>query len=181
MKRTFIVPAVLAPAALADLKDWLGIATSADDAQLTALLRAAVEACEAFTGSLPLQAGCEEVLDAMPGWLGLTGRPVQAITTVQAIAPDGTRSDLAATAYAIDLSADGSGRVRLLAPATGRMAVRYVAGLAPEWASLPDGLRHGIVRLAAHGYRQRETAEPGAQPPAAVAALWRPWRGLRLL
>jgi uncharacterized phiE125 gp8 family phage protein len=59
-----------------------------------------------------------------------------------------------------------------------RIAVRFAAGLAPEWAGLPDGLRHGVVRLAADGYRRRDGDGPGAQPPAAVAALWRPWRRL---
>lgn len=182
MKRAIVTPAVLSPAALVDLKDWLGIASAGDDGQMTALLRAALETCEGFIGSLPLQAGCEEVLDVAPGWLVLTSRPVQAITGLRAVAADGSRSDLPAGAYAIDLGADGSGRVRLLVPAGApRVVVRFVAGLAADWAGLPDGLRHGLVRLAAHGYRQRETAEPGALPPAAVAALWRPWRGLRLL
>lgn len=190
MKRAIITPAGLAPAALGELKDWLGIApaTGAEDATLVALLRAALEACEAFTGALPLQAGCEELLAPAPGWQGLATRPVQAITAVQRVPVDGARSDLPPAAYALDLAVDGGGRVRLLDPApTGRIAVRFTAGLAADWASLPDGLRHGVVRLAAHLYRQRDPAlaqageGAGATPPAAVAALWRPWRGVRLL
>ena len=47
-------------------------------------------------------------------------------------------------------------------------------------SSLPDGLRHGIIRLAAHAWHQRESDGPTPNPPAAVAALWRPWRQLRL-
>jgi len=43
---------------------------------------------------------------------------------------------------------------------------------------LPEPLRQGIVRLAAHLYTVRGEAE--APPPACVAALWRPWRRLRL-
>lgn len=182
MKRAIITPALLAPAALGEVKDWLGIATSGDDAGLTTLLRAALETCEAFTGSLPLQAGCEELFEPVPGWLGLASRPVQAIAGVQAAPAGGARADLPAGAYEIDLGADGSGRVRIVAPAGAtRFAVRYTAGLAADWSGLPDGLRHGIVRLAAHGYRQRDTMAEGPMPPAAVAALWRPWRGVRLL
>lgn len=188
MKRTIVTAAPLAPAALAELKDWLGIAvpTTGEDAGLTALLRAALDSCEAFTGTLPLQAGCEELVDGAAGWPGsgwlvLSSRPVQAITAVQAAPAGAPRTDLPAAAYAIDLGAEGTGRVRLLAPVTtARCAVRYTAGLAPDWASLPDGLRHGIVRLAAHHYRLRDTPGEGPQPPAAVAALWRPWRTLRL-
>ena len=54
------------------------------------------------------------------------------------------------------------------------------AGLAADWAGLPDGLRHGVIRLAAHHYRERDAASAAASPPAAVAALWRPWRAMRL-
>ena len=59
MKRAIITPAVLAPTALSELKDWLGITTSGDDAQLTALLRMALDLCEDFTGTMPLQQDCE--------------------------------------------------------------------------------------------------------------------------
>ena len=183
MKRTIVTAAPLAPAALSEVKDWLGIATPGDDAGLTALLRAALETCEGFTGALPLQVPCEELFANVSGWQDLASRPVQAITGVQALVVGGARVDLAPTAYALDLTAEGTGRVRVIAPPAGtlRLAVRFTAGLAADWASLPDGLRHGLIRLAAHGYRQRDTPDPGPCPPAAVAALWRPWRGVRLL
>ena len=83
--------------------------------------------------------------------------------------------------YAIELDADGGGRVLVRnSGAAGRIAVRFIAGLAGDWAALPDGLRHGVLRLAAHLYRARESDAPPALPPAAVAAMWRPWRQLRL-
>ena len=53
--------------------------------------------------------------------------------------------------------------------------VAYSAGLAAEAEALPEALRHGVVRLAAHLYTHRDREE-GAGPPAAVTALWRPWR-----
>jgi hypothetical protein len=37
-----------------------------------------------------------------------------------------------------------------------------------------------VLRLAAHFYTYRTDAGAQAEPPAAVAALWRPWRRLRL-
>lgn len=183
MKRTIVTAAPLAPAALGEVKDWLGITTPADDPGLTALLRAALETCEGFTGTLPLQTVCEEIVPNVSGWQDLASRPVQAISGAQAVLVSGARAALPAAAYAIDLTADGAGRVRVIAAPVGtlRLAVRFTAGLAADWASLPDGLRHGIVRLAAHGYRQRDTPTDGPCPPAAVAALWRPWRGVRLL
>jgi hypothetical protein len=47
--------------------------------------------------------------------------------------------------------------------------------------NLPAALRHGILRLAAHFYTHRASeGAPGGEPPAAVTALWRPYRRLRL-
>lgn len=181
MKRAIVTPAALAPAALAELKDWLGITTPADDAQLVALLRTALDLCEGFTGLMPLQQGCEEVLPVLPGWQALTARPVQSITAVQGIPAEGARFALPLASYALDLDADGAGRVRIVNPgAAGRIAVQFTAGMAREWADLPESLRHGVIRMAAFHYRQREAEAAPATPPAAIAALWRPWRQVRL-
>lgn len=181
MKRQIVTPAVLPPGALAELKQWLGIATAQDDALLAALLRAGLEICEAFTGILPLEAECEETRPAIPAWQVLSTRPVQAIAGIDAIAADGTRAALAAAAYELELDADGGGHVRLIDAGTAtRVAVRFTAGLAPDWDSLPEALRHGVLRLAAHQHRERESSGAAPLPPASVAALWRPWRRMRL-
>ena len=181
MKRVIVTPAVLPPSALAELKQWLAISTTQDDAPLAALLRASIDMCESFTGTMPITAECEEVLAVTGAWQLLEVRPVQAITAVYGIPADGARFALPAADYSIDLDADGGGRVLIANPGSaGRIAVRATAGLAASWDTLPEALRHGILRLAAHQHRERETS--GAGPlPAAVAALWRPWRRLRLL
>lgn len=182
MKRAIVTPAALMPAALAELKDWLGITTPGDDAQLGALLRAALYLCEDFTGVMPLQQVCEEILPLSPTWQVLRTRPVQGITEVIGVPAEGARFALPVGSYAIDLDADGAGRVRIAhAGAAGRIAVRFTAGIAPDWASLPEALRHGVLRCAAFQYRQREGDSAPAMPPAAIAALWRPWRRLRLI
>jgi uncharacterized phiE125 gp8 family phage protein len=181
MKRAIIAPPVLAPAALGELKDWLAITTTGDDATLTALLKAALETCEAFTGLMPLEATCEEVLPADRCWRSLQTRPVQAVTGVESIPTEGARFALAPEAYAIDLDADGGAHVRILNPgAANRVAVQFVAGLAADWDALPDGLRHGVIRLAADAYRRRDGDTQGSQPPIAIVALWRPWRRMRV-
>lgn len=179
MKRKVLTPPVLSPAALAELKEWLGITTAQDDAVLSALLRAGLETCEAFTGTMPLFAACEELLPPSGGWQTLATRPVQEIGGIYAVLADTSRSLLPPEAYAIELGADGDGRVRVMSPGEAvSFAVEFAAGLAIDWESLPDGLRHGLVRLAAHQHREREGSGGGGLPPAAVAALWRPWRRL---
>ena len=181
MNRVILTPATLPSSALAELKQWLGITTSQDDEPLLALLRSALETCEAFTALLPIEAEAEEILPATAGWQDLHTRPIQAITAIEAVAADGSRSPLASGDFEIELDADGTGRVRLTGTLPqGRIAVRFTAGLSTDWEALPDGLRHGMIRLAAHQHRERENEGSAPLPPASVAALWRPWRRMRL-
>jgi len=182
MKRAIVVPAILAGAALDELKDWLAITTTRDDAMLAALLHSALDLCEAFTGQMPLEALCEEMLAPNTAWQQLSTRPVMAVTGVDCLAPDNSRSALPSEDYAFELEVDGSAKVRILRLGQSRrFAARFTAGMATDWVHLPDGLRQGVLRLAAYHYRQRDEAETRAVPPAAVAALWQPWRRMRLI
>lgn len=180
MKRVVLSPASLPDGVLAETKLWLGITTQADDAALASLLRVALETCEAFTGQRPLCAEIEEVHEGTGAWTALATRPVQAITALEALAPDGARTLLAPASYAVDLDASGIGRFRLTGTAPRRIAVRFTAGLAASWDELPEALRHGVLRLAAHQFRERDLPGAAPLPPAAVAALWRPFRLMRL-
>jgi len=181
MKRAIIAPAVLAGSALDELKQWLAITTTRDDAALIALLRSALEACEGFTRQMPLEALCEEMLPATRGWQSVATTPVRAMTALTSVGADGMQTDLDPGHYLFDITADGCGRVNLLSvPEQSRVAVRFTAGLAPDWESLPDGLRHGVIRLASHAYRERNEGDARRSPPAAVAALWQPWRRMRI-
>jgi hypothetical protein len=105
------------------------------------------------------------------GWTALGAAPVSAITGVA----DASGTALPANAYAIDIDARGTGWVR--ASDTGPLTVDYVAGGAAGWSALIAPIRSGIVLLAAHLYDAGATATP---PPAAVTALWRPFRDLAL-
>lgn len=180
MQRAIIQPADLSGTALAELKQWLGISQPSEDSLLEGLLHASLDLCESFTRQMPLEAGFEEIVPASGTWHCLEPRPVRAITAVAAISQDSTRAPLASGQYEIELDAAGVGRVRLLAPVEVRsIAVSFVVGIAPDWPSMPDGLRHGMIRAAAHLYRDRDGAQSDA-PPSSISALWRPWRLLRL-
>ena len=48
---------------------------------------------------------------------------------------------------------------------------------AQDWASVPAPIAHGVTMLVAHLFDHRES---DVAPPAAVAALWRPYRWMRL-
>lgn len=172
-------PLALAPVALAEVKALLNISRDDDDAVLIGHLRSAATLCEQFTGLALLIRPHRETLDVARGWQTLGTAPVAAITDVQGIAADGTSFALASTAYAVDLVANGEGRVRVLDPGSAsRIDVRFTAGMAASWSDLPEPLRQGIARLAAHGHLARDNGD--AAPPAMVSALWRPWRRVRM-
>ena len=81
---------------------------------------------------------------------------------------------------AISTNEDDALLIRLL-EAAWQVCRQFTGMTATSWEEAEDGLRHGIVRHAAHQYRERDAGlEGGSYPPAAVAALWRPWRTLRL-
>jgi uncharacterized phiE125 gp8 family phage protein len=174
---------VLPPEAAGAAKGFLRVERQDEDGLIGSLAAAAAELCEAFTGQALLARGFVETMPASRAWQRLTRSPVRAITLVEALAAEGPAQALASGAYAIDIDSNGDGWVRLTDPGdVRRIRVGYEAGLAAAWADLPEALRHGILRLAAHLYtvRAAEGARPADSPPAAVTALWRPYRRLRL-
>lgn len=187
MKRAVLAPTALPSSALSELKEWLGINTTREDALLENLLNASLEVCEAYTGARPIQTPFEELWPTSPGgsnvtgWQTLSTHPVNSITGMEAVATDGTRTPLGSEAYEIDIDADGFGRFRIIdAGNESRVAVAFNAGLAAGWTTLPDAMRQGVIRLAAHHHRQRDTGGADTAPPRAVAALWQPWRRMRV-
>jgi len=173
-------PIVLPAAALAEAKAYLRAGSSDEDGLIAGTVRSAAECCEQFTRRALIARGFEELLPAGPGWQRLSAAPVVAISGVEAVPADGPTFALAAGDYAIDIDAAGEGWVRVIAPGEAkRVRVTYQAGLAADWASTPEALRQGVLRLAGHLYSHRED-DGAVGPPAAVAALWRPWRKLRL-
>lgn len=165
-------------AALAETKAWLRIETTDDDAALAALVRSAVGMAEDFCGQMMFVRPGTEVLNASATWQRMRVCPVRSITAARSLTADGVSALLAADAWAMDISGDGDGWVRLMQQeAASRVEVDLTAGIAADWTALPDALRQGIVRLAAHLFVERENSVPA---PAIVTALWRPWRRMRL-
>ena len=172
-----IPPAVIA-AAVAEVRALLRLEGAGEQALLERLAATAIALGEAFTGTLFVRRTMEDVLSGGSAWQLLRAMPVSAIAGVAGLPADGPPYLLPTAGYAIDIDAEGRGWVKVSAPgAAGRLAVTYTAGLSPDWVGLPAPIAQGVVALAAHLFADRETAR---QPPAAVAALWRPYRRMRL-
>lgn len=165
-------------AALAETKAWLRIETALDDGAIAALVRSAIGMAEEFCAQIMFARTGTETLPLSNEWTRMRACPVLAITAARSLATDGTATALAPATYSMDITADGDGWVRINLPGTDtRVEFDISAGIANDWASLPDALRQGIVRLAAHLFTERENSGP---PPAIVTALWRPWRRMRV-
>jgi len=166
-------------AALAEAKAYLRVSGAGEDALIGDLLASAAELCEQFTGEVLLARGFRERIEAAGAWTRLGRVPVRAIMAVEALSDAGAVA-LPAGAYAIDMDTAARGWVRVLdAGGAKRVLVTYECGRAAEWSGLPEALRHGILRLAGHLYTYRSDAGERV-PPAAVTALWRPYRRLRI-
>jgi uncharacterized phiE125 gp8 family phage protein len=161
-----------APVSLAECKAFLRLAHDNDDAVIAGLIRTAMALCEAFTGQWLLIRAGEARLAADGNWQRLPALPVVAITGVRDAA-----GPVPPAQCEVDIDAAGTGWVR--ASAASPVVAQFDAGLAAGWNGLPEPLRQGIIRLVAHLYAHRDAPDAGP-PPAAVAALWRPWRRMRL-
>jgi hypothetical protein len=93
---------------------------------------------------------------------GLAGAPLDELK--QWLAITGTRDDALL--------------VRLLETAC-QMCTQFTGIAAATWPDFDEALRQGIIRHAACRYRERDSGAAEALP-AAIAALWRPFRTLRL-
>lgn len=169
-----------APASLAEAKAYLRIEAEDEDALIAGLIRAATGLCERFVGQALIARDAQEIVPASAAWRRLSLTPVIAIAGVEAIGADGAGVALPIEGYAIDIDGNGDGWVRLTIPSEAtRVRVTYSAGMGDDWNFVPEALRQGIVRLVAHLYAHRDDPREAA-PPACVAALWRPWRRMRL-
>lgn len=153
-----VPPAVIA-AVVGEVRAFLRLEEGAEQGLLERLAVSAIQVGEAFTGTLLIAREVEEVVASTGAWRVLEAAPVLAIS---------------ADGHAVDIDAEGRGWVR----ASERVTVRYTAGLAADWAAVPAPVAQGVVMLAAHLFNDRGGA---SQPPAAVAALWRPYRRMRLM
>ena len=194
-------PAAATPVALDEVKAFLRLTGSDEDALLGGFVRTATALAEAFTSQQLIVRDVTERLVASAAWQRLHGLPVVAVTGVA-----NASGPLGGGAYETDIDLDGRGWVRIVDLASigavvaditepyadyggsglrvaqrppPRVMVSYRAGLAADWNGVPEPLRQGITRLVAHLYTHRDAADAGG-PPAAVAALWRPWRRMRI-
>lgn len=163
---------------VAEAQAFARVETGEEEALLAGLVRTATALCECFTGQLLISRDFALALPATASWQKVGPAPVRSIAQIEMIAPNGSSAVLPAADFEVDIDSRGDGWVRLLKPVSGRIIVSGTAGLADDPNGVPEPLRQGILRLVAHLFSARDG--DGGEPPAAVTALWRPYRRMRL-
>lgn len=173
-------PPPIAAEAVAAAKTYLRIENTAEDDLIANLLAAAVRHVEGFANLIVLRRAGVDRLAVSGAWQRLGVTPVHAITSVTGLPVDCSPFGLPVASYALEIDGSGDGWVRVIEPgAAARIDVTVDAGLASGWMDIPEPLRLAILRLTGHLHGYRDGADDRG-PPAAVAALIRPWRRMRL-
>lgn len=168
-----------APVSLTEARGWLRLGAAIDDAVVAQLVRAATNICEAFIGQWLIARTAVETVPVRAGAVRLSVRPVTAVDGVSLIAADGGEAVLAPGDYAVTIARGGTARLAIARPGDAvQLRATYRAGMGAGANDVPEAIRQGIVRMIQHLYDARDGGV--AAPPAAVAALWQPWRRLTL-
>jgi uncharacterized phiE125 gp8 family phage protein len=164
---------------MSEAQAFVRIETGEEEAVLAGLIRTGSALCEAFINQVVVARDFELDLPASGMWERVPVTPVRSITEVDSVDQAGTATPMTSGAYAMDIDSAGYGWVRV-SQTSGVARVRVVgtAGIADEENGVPEPIRQGVLRLVAHLFTARD-GENG-EPPAAVTALWRPYRRLRL-
>ena len=161
---------------------------SVQDAVLTSFLRAAVTAIEARTSKVLFERTFELSVRVWRdlGSHGLPVAPVNALTDLEIVARDGTRTSIDSATYWLERDGHvprlrSTGVALPTVPEAGEAVVTFDAGFGVEWLDVPADLRQAVLLLAAHYYEFRnETSLSEGCMPFGVTSLIERYKVMRL-
>jgi uncharacterized phiE125 gp8 family phage protein len=159
---------------LAEARAFARIEIGEEEAVLAGLIRSASCLCEAFLGQVLIERAFTESLSSSMEWRRLNVFPVRSISGAM-----NRGLPLPATAFATDIDANGCGWIRIVDPqVSGIVEISGTAGMAAGQNGVHEAIRQGVLRLVAYLFTSRDGE--GGEIPAAVTALWRPFRRTRI-
>jgi uncharacterized phiE125 gp8 family phage protein len=159
---------------LAEAQAFARVETGEEEALLAGLVRSASCICEAFLGQVVIERAFTHSIASSAEWQRLNVFPVRSISGASS-----GGQQLPGMALEADIDANGCGWVRISDPVIrGPIEVSGTAGMAVGQNGVHEAIRQGVLRLVAHLFTARDG--DGAEIPAAVTALWRPFRRLRV-
>lgn len=206
-KISVISPPGSLPVSVSDMRLYLKIDDSADDAVIDSLIQAATDAVEKYTGLALITRGCRAYLDAWPTdgtqkwWDGLREGadirsaktdvalpcpPLQSVQSVTQFMDDDTFSEYDAGNYYADaLSFPGRIVIKNGAPPQGTraanaIAVDFTAGYGDEADDVPAPIRQAIRLIAAYLYDNRAGGLGHPLDAPGASALLQPYRQMSI-
>jgi uncharacterized phiE125 gp8 family phage protein len=155
---------------LSEVQSYARVETGEEEALLAGLLRTASDLCETFLNMALVARDFELIVRASEGWTLLPIQPVRSVTSIRRV---NESEVLASSTYRCDIDYDGRSHVAGLTVGE-TFAVKGSAGMALDGNDVPEPIRQGILRLAAHMFANRDGGL--GDLPKAVTALWRPYR-----
>jgi uncharacterized phiE125 gp8 family phage protein len=158
------------PIDLDDVKDDLRIDGTDDDSMLQLWVDAATDIVEKGTGRALITQTWELRLDHFPfsGPIWIPTLPLQSVTSVKYIDPDGVEQTMSSSNYEVDFT-DDYGKIVLaygeswpsIRDKINAVTVRFVAGYGDAAAKVHPGIRKLIGFLLTHWYENREPVVVG--------------------
>ena len=181
-----ITPATAEPLSLTEVKEFLRVDSSDEDATLNIMISAAREMCETYTRQILMTTTIDEVGDAFPSvnynsiteYISLSRSPIQSITSVSYLDDAGATQTVSSSDYTSDLISQPS----RLDPVTSwptasvevnAVTIRYVVGYTSA-SDVPAPIRQGIMLAIASMYENR--MDGVKRFPTASEYLWNPFR-----
>lgn len=177
------------PLSLSDVKNWVKVTDSSDDALLQSLISSARLAVEAATGRLLISQQWRLTLDLWPdvGALDSPLTPVRSIARIRVMDAAGAYKDVSAALFTLDAGDDWA-RIYWGAPLPspgvqkGGIQIDLVAGYGDAPDATPAPLRLAMRLLIAFWHANRGDADVSTgQLPMQVTALLAPYRVRRLV
>lgn len=165
------------PLTLSEVKNYLRIEGEDEDALISNWISQARENCEGFTGKALISQIWRASYKPTKSTLIVPG-PVRELITINHVVDD-VATPLEEGDFHLERD---SGRDYLVLDRdlkSGKVEIEFRAGFGEDWNGVPLSLRQGMLRLVAHNHRFRDMIDAPALP-AAVVALWRPYRVMRI-
>lgn len=175
------------PVGIEEARAFLRLDARDEDAFIAACVAAARQACESYTGRALINQTWQLYLDQWPeSDIPLPRPPLRSVETIKTYDANGAATLADPQSYWVDAAAT-PGRVRrrgtAIWPAPGRavagIEITFIAGYGSSWNDVPAALRQGILMTVGYFFDHRDALWPAALP-APIAALWQPYRIVRL-
>lgn len=149
------------PLHLDEVKEWLAVTDTVEDALISGLIPPVREWAESATGRALITQTWDVKYDAFPCWFDLPKPPCQSVTSISYIDSSGVTQTLSSALYTTDLPAGPFARQGRIVPVYGStwpstrdvpnaVTVRIVAGYGANPADVPVMLRNAMkARLRA--------------------------------